>query len=68
MSVVVAIVSIGIHLAFGHRPASAEGLGPIAFFAVHPAYLGAVAMAAMATLSVRLTRVRLAERTEGPCS
>lgn len=68
VSVAFAIVSIGVHMTFGHRPGSAEGLGPSAFFSIDPAYLGAFAMAAMAALLARLARVRLARPTEDSCS
>lgn len=68
VSVAFAIVSIGVHILFGHRPGSAEGLGPVAFFAIHPAYLGTSAMAALAALFSRLARARQAERTEESCS
>jgi hypothetical protein len=50
VSVVFAVVSIAVHLAFGHRPGSVEGLDLPAFFALHPSYLGVFAMAAGAGL------------------
>lgn len=63
-----AAVSAGVHLSFGHRPGSAAGLGPVAFFTIHPAYLGALAISAVALLVMRLARLRLARRAEGSCS
>ena len=68
MSLSFAVLSAGVHLGFGHRPGSAEGLGPVAFFAIHPAYLGALAIAAVAMLLSRLANARLARCTEGSCS
>ena len=59
VSITFAIVSMGVHLAFGHRPGTAEGLGPLAFFTVHPAYLGTVAMASTVGLFAHLGRSRL---------
>jgi hypothetical protein len=68
VSVAFAIVSIGVHMAFGHQTGSAEGLGPLAFFAIHPAYFGVMAMAALGALLSRLARARLTRQEEGSCS
>ncbi len=57
--IVFALVSGGVHLAFGHRPGSSDGLGPIAFFAIHPAYLGTLFMASTAAWLSRTAGVRL---------
>lgn len=59
VSVGFAILSIGVHLTFSHRPGSAEGLGLIAFLIVHPAYLGALFTAAVGALLASLAKSRL---------
>lgn len=41
------LVSLAVHVAFGHRPGTAEALGPASFVALHPAYLGVVASAVL---------------------
>lgn len=41
-------LSLIVHLAFGHRPGSADALGPVAFFEVHPAYVAVFAIGACA--------------------
>lgn len=64
VSLCFAAFSAGVHLSFGHRPGSAEGLGPVSFLAIHPAYLAALAVAAVAVLSLGLARVRLARDAE----
>lgn len=59
VSVAFTMVSIGVHLTFDHRPGSTEGLGPKAFFATHPAYLGALFMAAAGALLANRAKSRL---------
>jgi hypothetical protein len=68
VSLCFALLSAGVHLGFGHRPGSAEALGPVGFITIHPAYLAAVAIAAVAALCLRLARVRLARRAKDSCS
>ena len=57
--IVFAIVSGGVHLAFGHRPGSPDGLGAVPFFAIHPAYLGALFMTSTAAWFSRVAGTRL---------
>ena len=59
VSVAFSVVSIAVHLTFGHRPGTTEGLGPKAFFAIHPAYLGALFMAAIGALLANRATSRL---------
>ncbi|MEM7349499.1 MAG: hypothetical protein AAF657_01750 [Acidobacteriota bacterium] len=47
VAVVFGVLSLAVHLAFGHRPGTAEALGPIAFFDVHPSFLAVFALAAL---------------------
>ena len=44
-------VSAAVHLTFGHRPGTAEGLDVLGFVAVHPSYL-AVLVVAVAALGI----------------
>ncbi len=39
------LLSLTVHVVFGHRPGTPEALGVAPFVAVHPAYLGVVASA-----------------------
>lgn len=48
-------VSAAVHLAFGHRPGTAEGLDAVGFVAVHPSYL-VVLVVALASLGVSSLR------------
>ena len=48
------LLSVAVHFAFGHRPGTAEALGPMAFFAVHPAFLVVFALAVVAVAASRL--------------
>ena len=40
------LLSLAVHVAFAHRPGTAEALGPVSFFEVHPAYLVVFVVAA----------------------
>ena len=44
VAVVALLVSLGMHLAFGHRPGSEHALGFAAFLATHPSFLVAFAL------------------------
>lgn len=46
------VCSISIHLAWGHRPGSAEALRFIEFFRIHPSFLAAAALPVIAVLLV----------------
>lgn len=47
------LLSLAVHLAFGHRPGTAEALGPVAFFEAHPAFLVVFAAGVVAVVAGR---------------
>ena len=51
-ALVLVLASLAVHLATGHRPGTAEAMGPWTFLAEHPAF-AVVAALALAALALR---------------
>lgn len=47
-------VSVGVHVAFGHAPGGSESLDPVAFLAIHPAYLAVAGLAVAGWVLARI--------------
>ena len=50
------LVSLGVHLVWGHRPGTPAELPVLAFFRIHPAYLAAAALPLGSALWLRSRR------------
>ena len=50
------LLSLTVHLAFGHRPGTTEVLGLVAFFEAHPAYLIVFVIVRLAAVAGRRFR------------